>query len=81
MNVLMISPGYPADMPEYARGLAETGARVIGLGDQPVGSLPEMAKQALADYVQVESLWQGQGVIETLRRELSGQPSRPSPVT
>lgn len=73
MNVLMISPGYPADMPEYARGLAEAGARVIGLGDQPVGSLPELAKRSLADYVQVDSLWQTQGVIERLRQQLRGQ--------
>ena len=34
MNVLIISPGYPADMPEFTRGLAECGARVFGVGDQ-----------------------------------------------
>ena len=27
MNVLMISPGFPNEMPLFARGLAEVGAR------------------------------------------------------
>jgi len=39
MNVLLLSPGYPADMPEFTRGLAETGARVFGVGDSPVDGL------------------------------------------
>ena len=39
-TVLMISPGYPAEMPFFVRGLASTGARVVGVGDQPVDALP-----------------------------------------
>ena len=30
MNVLLLSSGYPADMPEFTPGLAEVGARVFG---------------------------------------------------
>ena len=38
MNVLLLSPGYPADMPEFTRGLAEAGAVVFGVGDSPADS-------------------------------------------
>ncbi len=72
MNVLLISPGYPADMPEFTRGLAECGARVLGVGDQPFGSLPELAQRALADYIQVHSLWDSRAVAAELRNRLGG---------
>ena len=56
MNVLMISPGYPAEMPYFTRGLAEVGATVIGLGDQPGSALPEIARASVATHLQVRSL-------------------------
>lgn len=40
MNVLMFSPGYPAEMPYFTRGLAQVGARALGLGDQPPRDAP-----------------------------------------
>jgi biotin carboxylase len=55
MNVLMISPGFPAEMPFFTRGLAAVGARAIGIGDQPQSALPELAREHLAAYVQVVS--------------------------
>lgn len=73
MNVLMLSPGYPAEMPEFARGLAEVGANVIGVGDQPAGALPETARRALAAYVQVSSLFDETRTVAELRRELAGR--------
>lgn len=73
MNVLMLSPGYPADMPEYTRGLAECGARVIGVGDSPSGSLPDTAKKALSRYVEVRSLWDTEQVVSALQAELRGE--------
>ena len=73
MNVLLISPGYPADMPEFARGLAESGARVIGIGDQGAGMLPELVRHALGDYIQVRSLWDSAAVIGELQSKLRGQ--------
>ena len=51
MNVLMFSPGFPAEMPWFTRGLARAGARVLGLGDQPVEMLPEAARDSLSDYL------------------------------
>ena len=70
MNVLILSPGYPADMPEFTRGLAESGARVFGIGDSPTESLPAMAKQSLSKYVQVKSLWDREQVINGIREQL-----------
>ena len=52
MNVVMISPGYPAEMAYFTRALAAIGATVIGLGDQPPSALPEPARDALAHYEQ-----------------------------
>ena len=39
VNVLMLSPGFPGDMSHFTCALAEVGARVYGLGDQPLGAL------------------------------------------
>ncbi len=55
LNVLMLSPGYPAEMPFFTRGLARVGARVIGLGDQPKEMLPPMAREHVAHHLQVRS--------------------------
>ena len=67
MNVLMISPGYPAEMAFFTRGLAQAGASVIGLGDQSTGALPETARHALTHYIQVGSLADDMGVAATVR--------------
>jgi len=56
MNVLMISPGYPAEMAFFTSGLGQAGADVIGLGDQSPQALPAPARDALAHYVQVGEL-------------------------
>ncbi len=72
MNVLIISPGYPADMPEFTRGLAEAGATVVGVGDSPAGALPELVKRHLSRYVEVRSLWDAAAVAQDLRGALQG---------
>ena len=72
MNVLMLSPGYPADMPEFTRGLAEAGARVVGVGDTPPDALPPLVRRCLADYLAVPSLWDEKAVIAEVRSRLRG---------
>jgi len=52
----MISPGYPAEMALFTRGLASAGATVIGVGDQHDSSVPPVAREALAHYVHIGSL-------------------------
>jgi formate-dependent phosphoribosylglycinamide formyltransferase (GAR transformylase) len=72
VNVLMISPGYPAEMAFFTRGLARAGGAVIGLGDQSPQALPEPARGALAHYIQAGSLAAEDAVAATVR-ELARQ--------
>jgi len=65
VNVLMVSPGFPAEMSFFTRGLAAVGATVIGLGDQPASALPATAREALAHHVHVESLADEAAVLHT----------------
>jgi formate-dependent phosphoribosylglycinamide formyltransferase (GAR transformylase) len=53
MNIVMLSPGYPAEMVYFTRALAAVGATVIGVGDQPPSALPQPARDALAHYEHV----------------------------
>jgi formate-dependent phosphoribosylglycinamide formyltransferase (GAR transformylase) len=69
MSVLFFSPGFPGEMPFFTAGLAEVGARVVGLGDQPAAALPERARRALSGYIQTPSLWDEDQVIDLVRRE------------
>src|SRR3954462_649874 len=59
----MLSPGYPAEMAYFTRGLAAVGARVIGVGDQPPDALPEVARSALAHYGHLHLADEGGGVL------------------
>src|SRR5215472_3167265 len=73
MQVLMLSPGYPAEMPEFTRGLAEVGARVIGVGDQPAAALPAQTRRALSAYIQVQSLFDEPRTVQEVAAELRGR--------
>ena len=53
MNVVMLSPGFPFEQAYFTRALAQTGAQVIGVGDQPPSALPDVARDALAHYEHV----------------------------
>ncbi|MDH3283793.1 MAG: ATP-grasp domain-containing protein [Acidobacteriota bacterium] len=64
----MIAPGYPAEMPRFARGLAEVGARVLGLGDQHESALGPELRRHLAAYQRVDSLWDEDAVMRELAR-------------
>ncbi len=66
-KVLFLSPGYPSEMPHFVRGLAEIGARVYGVGDQPEAALPRRVRAALAGYLRVPSLWDEPAVVEAAR--------------
>jgi formate-dependent phosphoribosylglycinamide formyltransferase (GAR transformylase) len=69
VNVLLISPGYPPEMPFFTRGLAQVGARVIGVGDQHESAIPPMAREHLAAYLHVRGFSDEGAVIdEVLKR-------------
>ncbi|HED64140.1 MAG TPA: ATP-grasp domain-containing protein [Planctomycetes bacterium] len=68
MDVLLLAPGFPAEMPLFTRGLAEIGARVFGVGDGPAAGLDAEARRALSGYLEVKSLLDEE---DTLRRVLA----------
>jgi biotin carboxylase len=68
MYVLMISPGYPAEMQYFTRGLARVGAKVLGVSDQAEGELPPAARESLSGYLRVPSLVDEDAVIEAVKR-------------
>jgi biotin carboxylase len=59
-------------MPFFVRGLAEVGARVVGVGDQPEELLSPAVRRALARYVRVGSLWDEEQLVAQVRR-LAGE--------
>lgn len=68
MFVVMIAPGYPAEMPYFTRGLARMGARVLGVSDQAEHELPEITREHLAGYLRVPNLVDEEAVVEAVRR-------------
>lgn len=64
MRVVFLAPAYPAEMPQFVRGLAEVGAEVIGVGDSPLHGVPESVQRCLSDYIQVPSLFDEQSLVE-----------------
>jgi hypothetical protein len=71
-TAIMLMPGYPGEMPFYTRGLDLQGARVIGLADHPVDTLPAMARQHLSEYHQVPNLFTDEAAAIRRVRELVG---------
>lgn len=61
-------------MPYFVRGLAEVGARVLGIGDQPAAGLPEITRRALADYLRVGDLWNEESLVAEVTRWLGRRP-------
>ena len=73
MDVLLISPGFPPEMPYFTRGLAEVGARVLAIGDQPKDALEPEVREALTAYHRVGNLWDEEAVVEEVLRELGSR--------
>ncbi len=73
MKVVFLAPSYPPEMQQYTRGLAEVGAAVYGVGDQPVGALPASLKQHLHDYLQVPKLMDEADVVERVHAWMRGR--------
>lgn len=73
MNVLFFSPGFPAEMPLFARGLAAVGARVYGIGDQPEAALPPEVRDVLSGHLRIASWSDEQAVIREVREWMRGK--------
>ena len=61
-------------MADFCRGLAQCGARVIGLGEHPVNSLSWAVKQSLSDYLCVPSLVDTDPVLAAVRQKAAHTP-------
>lgn len=68
MNVIMIAPGYPPEMPYFVRGFAANGGKVYGVGDQPEHDIPAMARQSLRAYLRVPNLVDEGAVVDAIKR-------------
>jgi hypothetical protein len=73
MNVILISPGFPHQMPYFTTGLAKVGARVFGVGDQPRQALDEGVQRALSGYLQVRDLWDEASTASSIREWMRGK--------
>jgi biotin carboxylase len=73
MDVVFLAPAYPGEMPLFVRGLAEVGAHVIGVGDQLLARIPETARRALGQYVQVGSWADEDAVVSTVLDAVRGR--------
>lgn len=73
MQVLLLSPAYPGEMIHFARGLAEVGAKVYGLGDTPREQLPPSVKPYLFDYLAVPRILDEQDVMSRASDWLRGR--------
>jgi biotin carboxylase len=60
-------------MQQYTRGLAEVGATVYGVGDQPASSLPASLKQYLGDYLQVPRLLDEDDLVNRVHAWMRGR--------
>lgn len=73
MRVVLLSPSYPAEMSQFARGLAEVGVAVYGVGDTPRHELPGHVKPYLADYLQVARIMDEGDVMDRVSDWLRGR--------
>lgn len=73
MDVVFLSPDYPTDLPMFVSGLAQVGARVIGVGDQHVDALTDRTKRTLTSYVQVAGWSDQDAAFESILHQLRGR--------
>jgi hypothetical protein len=72
MNVIMLAPGYPGEMPWFCRGLARQGARVYGVSDVPEAELPQLTRENLSGYLRVANFQDEAGVVRMVQAGLDG---------
>ncbi|MCC6317947.1 MAG: ATP-grasp domain-containing protein [Gemmatimonadaceae bacterium] len=64
MNVIMLAPGYPGEMPYFCRGLSLMGGKVYGLSDVPEKDLPALTRQHLSGYLRVPNFTDEEAVVK-----------------
>ena len=72
--VLMLTPGFPGEMPLFTRGLSMQGASVLGVASGSIHELPELARRHLTGYLQVSDLFTNTAsAIAQIQRWLNGR--------
>lgn len=66
MNVIMLAPGYPGEMPFFCRGLSLHGAKVYGVSDVPENDLPALTRQHLSGYLRVPDFTNEDAVVKSI---------------
>jgi carbamoylphosphate synthase large subunit len=56
MNVIFVEPFFPSNQREFVRGLAESGATVIGIGEYPEDAMDDQLKSWMTHYHQVPTV-------------------------
>ena len=72
MNIIFIEPSFPANQQSFVRGLHQTGARVIGIGERPRAHLHSDVAGWLSDYVQVSSVVDEEVLLQAVRTVQQG---------
>jgi formate-dependent phosphoribosylglycinamide formyltransferase (GAR transformylase) len=67
MNVVFVEPFFPTSQRHFARGLAEVGATVIGIGESPADALDDELKGWLDHYERVSSVTDVEAMTRTVR--------------
>ncbi|NND76485.1 MAG: ATP-grasp domain-containing protein [Ilumatobacter sp.] len=67
MNVILLEPSFPDNQKQFARGLAEAGATVIGIGERPKDGLDDDVRNWLTHYEQVASVVDDESVMRAVR--------------
>jgi formate-dependent phosphoribosylglycinamide formyltransferase (GAR transformylase) len=67
VNVIFVEPAFPANQREFVRGLAETGANVIGIGERPVDWLDGDLRGWMLHYQQIPNVTDVGALIEAVR--------------
>lgn len=73
MNVIMLAPGYPGEMPYFCRGLALHGAKVYGLSDVAYNDLPVLTREHLSGYLQVPNFTDEDAVVRQVVSAVAGR--------
>lgn len=72
MNVIMLAPGYPGEMPYFCRALAAHGAKVYGLSDVPEHELPSLTREHMAGYLKVANFTDEDAVVRQVVEATNG---------
>jgi hypothetical protein len=67
VNIIFIEPAFPPNQRDFVRGLAATGATVIGIGERPVDHLDQELRDWMLHYEQIGNVTDVGSLVEAVR--------------